>query len=90
MVCLESGIVDSKDLKMNSMLLKLHAWVYRTFGIFTKYARKKETEYIKSLEDVSDFEKDIYIGCWHAKNGFYRTNKQVMRQLKRKVKNGKR
>lgn len=75
---------------MSRVLLKLHAWVYRTFGIFTKYARKKEKEYMESLGDVSDFEKDISRGCWQAKNGFYRTSKQVMRQFKKKVKNGKR
>lgn len=45
---------------------------------------------MESLGDVSDFEKDISRGCWQAKNGFYRTNKQVMRQFKKKVKNGKR
>ena len=75
---------------MDRILLKLHAWIYRKFGIFTKYARKKEKEYMESLGDVSDVEKDIFRGCWQAKNGFYRTNKQVMKQFKKKVKNGKR
>jgi hypothetical protein len=68
------------------MLLKIHAWIYRKFGIFTKYARKKEKEYMESLGDVSDVEKDIFRGCWQAKNGFYKTSKQLKIKLKKKAK----
>lgn len=68
------------------MLLKIHAWIYRTFGIFTKYARKKEREYTNSLGDISDVEKEIFIGCWQAEKGFYRTHKQVMKGIKKRYK----
>ena len=54
------------------MILKLHAWLYRKFGIFTKYARKKENEYINSLGEVSDLEKGLLIGTWHVENGFFK------------------
>jgi hypothetical protein len=67
------------------MLLKIHAWIYRKFGIFTKYARKKEKEYMESLGDVSDVEKNIFIGCWQAQNGFYRTSKQLKYKLKKRI-----
>lgn len=68
------------------MLLKIHAWIYRAFGIFTEYARKKEKEYIDSLGNVSDVEKSILRGCWQAEKGFYRTHKQVMKGIKKRHK----
>ena len=65
------------------MLLKIHAFIYRVSGIFTKYARKKEKEYIKSLGDVSDFERNLMTGLWHANNGFYRSSKHLKRNIKK-------
>ena len=64
-------------------MLKLHAWFYRTFGYYTKYAKKKENEYIKSLGEISDFEHGLMTGTWHMDNGFYRTSKQLKKRLKR-------
>ena len=59
------------------MILGLHAWFYRSFGYYTKYAKKKEQEYVKSLGEVSDFENGLMIGAWQMKHGFCRTSKQV-------------
>lgn len=64
-------------------MLKLHAWIYRTFGIYTKYSRKKEQEYVKSLGEVSEFEYGLTIGTWQMKHGFYRTSKQLKKRIKR-------
>jgi len=62
------------------ILLKLHAWFYRRTGIYTKYAKRKEQEYIKGLDDLTKLtplEKDLAIGYWQARHGFYRTSKQL-------------
>jgi hypothetical protein len=65
------------------MLLKLHAFIYRKFGIYTNYARKKEKEYLDSLGILSEFEEIMAKGVWQAQNGFYRTHKQIVKQFKK-------
>ncbi len=80
------------------MLLKIHAWIYRTFGYYSNYAKTKEWKHIeKNLQKYFDeyvlnnlqaemkFEHyvGIYIGSWQAKNGFYRSSKQFKRRLKK-------
>jgi uncharacterized membrane protein len=72
---------------MSKLLLKLHAWFYRRFGIYTKYARRKEQEYLRETltGNESKMEKDLVIGCWQALNGFYRTWKQVEKVTKKRL-----
>lgn len=78
MVSLRKGI---------TMLLKISAFIYRHFSIFTKYARKKEQQYIKSLSpNTSDFEKNILISVWQANHGFYRASKHLKRDHKKLLK----
>ena len=69
-------------------MLFIHAWIYRTFGIYTKYARKKEREYIKSLGKISELETSLMTGTWQAKYGFCSTMKQVFceRNIKKRAK----
>lgn len=69
------------------MLLKLHAFIYRRFGIYTNYARKKEREYLDDLGDTSEFEEMMAKGVWQARNGFYRTHKQVVKEFKKQANN---
>lgn len=61
------------------MLLKLHAFIYRRFGIYTNYAKKRADQYIDELGDISETEKEIMKGVWQARNGFYRTHRQIVK-----------
>lgn len=66
------------------MVLKFHAWIYRTFGVFTSYAERKQDEYLKTLTNPTEFEIMLATGCWQAEHGFYRTWEQVQQDLRRK------
>ena len=65
------------------MILKIHGRIYRTFGYYTKYAIRKEQEYVKSLGELSEFETNLMISMWQVKYGFYRTSKQLKKRIKR-------
>lgn len=68
-----------------NLILKIHAWVYRKFGTYTKYARKKEQEYLDSVIciNATETDKSLIIGSWQAKNGFYRSSKHIKKDLRR-------
>jgi hypothetical protein len=72
------------------MLLKLHAWLYRTFGYYSSYARRKEDEFISELKPESEFADGLLRGAWQAKHGFYRTSTQVSKSLAKRRKKWKR
>ena len=70
-------------------MLKFWAFIYRTTGYFSNYARLKEYEHVQSvLENLPsplDLAQDdlsvenwvsIQIGLWQARNGFYRSYKR--------------
>jgi len=71
-----------------NLKLKLHAWIYRRFGIYTEYARMKEQEFTKKelQESDSKFIKNLLVSTWQARHGFYRTSKQVKRDQKKRTK----
>ena len=79
------------------MILKFWAFIYRTTGYFSNYARKEEREYIQTTmpliemkyigEDLSlETKISIEKGLWQAKNGFYITSKQFKKITKKKLK----
>ena len=73
-------------------ILKVKAFIYRfsdIFGFRLYLAEKEENEYIKSLGDIDDFEKDLNIGLWQAKHGFttiFTVNKKYFSSIKSKIK----
>jgi|VirMetMinimDraft_7_1064189.scaffolds.fasta_scaffold22451_5 hypothetical protein len=64
-------------------ILKLHGRIYEFFGYYTKYARRKEQEHVKSLGELSEFETNLAIGMWQIKYGFCRSSKHLMKRIKR-------
>jgi|LauGreDrversion4_2_1035121.scaffolds.fasta_scaffold2324080_1 hypothetical protein len=55
------------------MILKIKSFIYRfsdIFGFRVYLAEKEEAKYLKSLEDLDEIKKGIYIGIWHANHGF--------------------
>jgi len=79
------------------MILKFWAFIYRTTGYFSNYARKKESEYIKTImpliemryvgEDFSlETKISIETGLWQAQNGFYKSSKHLKRSMNKTLK----
>jgi len=79
------------------MILKFWAFIYRTTGYFSNYARKKESEYIKTIMPLiemkyngMDFSLENKIsletGLWQAHNGFYRSSKNFKRSMNKTFK----
>jgi len=55
------------------MILKIKSFIYRFFNIFglcVYIANKEEKEYLKSMDNYSEFDKSINLGLWQAKHGF--------------------
>jgi len=69
-----------------NLKLKLHAWFYRRTGIYTKYARKKEQEFVNGeIGDEQGLGRDLLIGAWQAKHGFYRTSEQHKIDIRKRM-----
>lgn len=76
-----------KNSKIRRLLLKFHAWYYRCTGIYTKYARKIEQEFVtKEIGDEQGLGRDLLIGTWQVKHGFYRSSKYLKKRMKKKLK----
>lgn len=73
---------------MGNWLLRLHAWYYRLTGVYTKYAERKEKEYIASVtnDNTSEVERSILTSSWHVKYGFYMSSEQMKKHIKKRLK----
>jgi hypothetical protein len=68
------------NLKPADSRLKLHAWIYQTFGIFTKYAEKRQEADIKKvISNPTPQEYGMAVFAWRFAYKFYKKHGNVGR-----------